>query len=230
MRAHYLQHVPFEGLGSMDAWLQRAGYKITATRFFETPDLPGPEDIDFLIVMGGPMGVNDDTEYPWLTKEKQFIKQVIESGKPVLGVCLGAQLIASAMGGKVYPNPEKEIGWFPIRAVASDSVDSFQFPREIMVFHWHGDTFSLPEGAVHLAKSDACEYQAFQIGDHVMGLQFHLETTPDSAKALVANCQDELISGMYIQPADRILSASLSHYDKINALMEKVLAYLNRKR
>ena len=110
MRAHYLQHVPFEGLGSIETWLQTAGYEITSTQFYESVDLPRVEEIDFLVVMGGPMSVNDEKGYPWFVDEKEFIRSVIESGKPTLGICLGAQLIAHAMGGKVFQNSVKEIG------------------------------------------------------------------------------------------------------------------------
>jgi GMP synthase-like glutamine amidotransferase len=226
MRAHYLQHVPFEGLGSIEPWLQSAGYSITSTRFYESHELPEARKIDLLVVMGGPMSVNDEQEHSWLAEEKQFVKAVIDAGKPVLGICLGAQLIASAMGGEVYPNTEKEIGWFPIRGVNADDGDCFQFPEAIEVFHWHGETFSLPPGAVRIAESVACENQAFQIGAHVIGLQFHLETTPASAQAIVENCRDELVDGKYIQSENELLSAPQQRYEPINRLMEQVLAYL----
>ena len=153
MRAHYLQHVPFEGLGSIEPWLQNAGYKISNTQFFDSGVLPSINEIDFLVVMGGPMSVNDESENPWLVKEKRFIKSIIEGGKPVLGICLGAQLIANSMGGEVFSNPEKEIGWFPVQAVEPESSSVFRFPEETEVFHWHGETFSLPPGAVQIAKS-----------------------------------------------------------------------------
>ena len=180
MRAHYLQHVPFEGLGSIENWLQQAGYGISCTPFFDSVKLPRIEDIDLLIVMGGPMSANDEREYPWLIPEKQFIRSVIEAEKPVLGICLGAQLIANSLGAEVFANPVKEIGWFPIHAVPSIHHSAFQFPKEIEVFHWHGETFNLPKEAVHIARSAGCENQAFQIGRKVIGLQFHLETTPIS--------------------------------------------------
>lgn len=226
MRAHYLQHVPFEGLGSIEEWLKNAGYQITKTQLFSNDVLPEIADIDFLIVMGGPMSVNDEIAYPWLVKEKQFIKNIVESGKPVLGICLGAQLIAHAMGAKIYPNLLKEIGWFPIESVVSDDQSVFQFPEETPVFHWHGETFELPESAVHLAKSEGCKHQAFQIGERVIGLQFHMETTPLSAKAIVENCRDELVDGKYIQAESKILAASQEQYLSINRLMAAVLEYL----
>ena len=226
MRAHYLQHVPFEGLGSIETWLQNAGYEITSTKLYESAELPSPDEIDFLVVMGGPMSVNDEDQLPWLVLEKEFVRKVIASGKPVLGICLGAQLIANALGGKVFPNAVKEIGWFPIRSVLSNAASAFVFPESVEVFHWHGETFSLPSGAIRIAESDGCENQAFQIGRSVVGLQFHLETMPESARELVAHCRDELIPSRYVQNEEDILSKSLESYTAINQLMGDVLSYL----
>lgn len=229
MRAHYLQHVPFEGLGSIEAWLKNAGYEITNTPFFDSTALPNIEDIDLLVVMGGPMSVNDEAEHPWLVEEKQFIKSAIEAEKPVLGICLGAQLIAHSMGGNVFSNPEKEIGWFPVESVKQENTSTFQFPEVTEVFHWHGETYSLPAGAVQIAKSKGCENQAFQLGNHVIGLQFHLETTPASAKAIVEHCRDELVEGKYVQSEEEILSAPEERYSSINALMASILDYLHTR-
>ena len=230
MRAHYLQHVSFEGLGSIESWLVNAGYEISSTPLYSSTVFPDIESIDFLVVMGGPMSVNDEAEYPWLAQEKDFIKQAIDLGIPVLGICLGAQLIADTMGAKVFPNTVKEIGWFPITAVNSETSSTFQFPKEIDVFHWHGETFSLPEGAVQIAKSQGCENQAFQLGSHVIGLQFHLETTPISAQALVSECRNELVAGEYIQSEAEILAAVKESYTSINSLMTRVLEYLHEAR
>jgi GMP synthase-like glutamine amidotransferase len=227
MRAHYIQHVPFEGLGSIESWLQNAGYEVSSTPFFSSEVLPEIEEIDLLIVMGGPMSVNDESEHPWLVKEKAFIRSTIEAGKPVLGICLGAQLIADSMGGEVFPNPEKEIGWFPVKAVENESTLVFQFPEETEVFHWHGETFSLPKGAFQIAESKGCRNQAFQIGSNVIGLQFHLETTPASAQAIVEKCRDELVEAQYIQSEAEILSAPQERYASINSLMARILEYLH---
>ena len=227
MRAHYLQHVPFEGLGSIEIWLQTVGYEITSTQFYESTDLPRVEEIDLLVVIGGPMSINDEIKYPWFVDEKEFIRSAIELGKPTLGICLGAQLIANAMGGKVFQNSVKEIGWFPVQAVASSNNAAFKFPEETVVFHWHGETFSLPSEAIQIAKSEGCKNQAFQIGNSVIGLQFHLETTPDSAQSIVANCRDELVAGEYIQTEIDILNAPQDRYSTINSLMSDILEYLH---
>lgn len=254
MRAHYLQHVPFEGLGSIEPWLAAAGHEITATRLFDSAVFPDVADVDLLIIMGGPMSANDDALLPWLALEKAFIRRVIEAEKPVLGVCLGAQLIAAAMGGRVYPNPEKEIGWLPVEGVAGvvagarivspseaagptdaaglvgTDAEAFAFPPRLEVFQWHGETFTLPAGARLLARSEACHNQAFLLGDSVMGLQFHLETTPASVHALVENCRDELVSARYVQTEEQLLSAPEERYVALNRVMADVLAFLTRRR
>jgi len=229
MRAHFFQHVPFEGLGSIAPWLEARGASVTGTRFFEECTLPTANDVDLLIVMGGPMSVNDESIYPWLKDEKRFIKEAIGRGKPVLGVCLGAQLIANAMGARVYPNAEKEIGWFPIhRAHTPGARGAFQFPKDSLVFHWHGETFDLPAGAIRLARSEGCENQAFQVGHNVIGLQFHLETTPQGAKDLVGKCRHELVPAKFVQSEETILSAPAERYTAVNALMSHVLSFLVR--
>jgi len=194
---------------------------------YQGSEFPDTQDIDLLIIMGGPMGVSDEADFPWLSSEKTFIKRCIESGVAVLGICLGAQLIADVSGAKVYPNPEKEIGWFPVTSTTTGN-DTFRFPSSTTVFHWHGETFSLPEGATLLAKSSGCINQAFQLGDRVIGLQFHLETTRDSAKALVEHCGEELTPGRFIQDRNDILGAPLNNYSTIHSLMDKVLDYLHQ--
>lgn len=226
MRAHYFQHVPFEGLGSIEPWLKKKGYTINSTRFFEAFDLPDLRRTDLLVVMGGPMSVNDAEKYPWLTAEKQFIREAIDKGKPVLGICLGAQLIASALGARVYQNPVKEIGWFPVEGIRPDDKAVFNFPASTEVFHWHGETFDLPPGAFQLARSEGCVNQAFQFGKSVIGLQFHLETTPEAAHDLVSNCRDELIPARYVQTEDEIISVHLEKYKSINFLMGSILSFL----
>lgn len=226
MKVHVLQHVAFEGLGSIRFWLDERDARITCTRFFANDPLPPVGGIDLLIAMGGPMSVNDEATLPWLRAEKQFVRDAIAKNVAVIGVCLGAQLIASALGAQVRRNPVKEIGWFPIQAVAARA-GGFRFPQECTVFHWHGETFDLPDGAVRLAKSGPCANQAFQLKQNVIGLQFHLETTPDSARSILENCRSELLtSGPCIQTEQEILAAPDLQYQDINALMNAVLAHL----
>jgi GMP synthase-like glutamine amidotransferase len=228
MHAHELQHVPFEDLGSIGPWLIQAGYKISHTRFFESTVLPDADDVDLLVVMGGPMSANDEAMLPWLVEEKRFIRSAILAGKPVLGVCLGAQLIASAMGARVYPNNEKEIGWFPVELEPSSDGSAFRFPPLLEVFHWHGETFDLPPGAIRLARSEACENQAFQLGQNVIGIQFHLEMTPRGALALIENCRSDLLSQRFVQTEEALRAIPDSRYHATNTMMGEVLAYLVR--
>jgi len=204
LRMHYLQHVPFEGLGSIEEWVSASGHSLTATKFYEEIIYPDLASIDWLIVMGGPMGVYDEDKYSWLAEEKQFIKQAIDAGKTVLGVCLGAQLIAEALGAKVYPNKEKEIGWFDINFTqnALENELFFDAPSKTKVFHWHGDTFDLPENAIHLAYSEGCVNQAFLFNKKVLGLQFHIETTEESLEDIFTYAPKEFSAGnKYIQSA-----------------------------
>lgn len=209
----------------MAAWLRARDAEVTYTRFFENPGLPDLKNLDLIIAMGGPMSANDESGVSWLRPEKQFIRDAIERGVSVLGVCLGAQLIASALGCRVYRNPVKEIGWFPIEAIPSTAA-AFKFPSTCSVFHWHGETFDLPAGASLLAKSAACRNQAFQLERNVIGLQFHLEITPEGIRALLENCADELVPGPYIQSRPQLSAIPAEAYSGINRLMDQVLSYI----
>lgn len=233
MRVHVLQHVAFEGLGCIADWLDASHATTTFTRFFESPQLPALDDVDFVIALGGPMSVNDEAALLWLRDEKRFIAAAIAADKPVLGICLGAQLMASALGARVYPGPEKEIGWFPVFAeLAGTGVkddDAFALPAQIDVFHWHGETFDLPPTARLLASSPVCRHQAFQIGPRAIGLQFHLETTPVSMEAMLTHCADELVASQrFIASAEQIRATPSEYFVTANALMRSVLDYLMR--
>jgi GMP synthase-like glutamine amidotransferase len=227
MHAHILQHVPFENAGSIAGWLKKQKATTTYTRFFADESLPPTDDPDLVIIMGGPMSANDESTLPWLKAEKEFILNTIQRDVPMLGICLGAQLIAAALGARVYRNSRREIGWFPVYSVPSEE-DAFQFPEAFYAFHWHGETFDIPEGSIRLARSERCAHQAFQIGRHTLGLQFHLETTPENAQALIENCRDEMEKSPDVQTERQITGFPASGYLKTNGLMDDLLFYITR--
>ncbi len=210
MRIHYFQHVPFEGLDGIETWARDHGHPLTGTHLYADDHFPNIDDIDWLVIMGGPMNVYETAKCPWLTAEKRFIDQAIRANKTVLGICLGAQLIADVLGAPVFRNPHKEIGWFPVEFTQA-AKDSFLFdflPKKFMVFHWHGDTFALPSGAVHIASSAGCANQAFVYNQTVVGLQFHLEMSEASVRGFLPCCSNELVAGKYIQTAEEMLANS----------------------
>jgi len=206
LRLHYIRHVCFEGPANIASWAKLRGHTIRGTHLDQSESFPDLDSFDWLVIMGGPMSVNQEEEYSWLVPEKQFVLQAIDSGKTVLGICLGAQLIANVLGGVVYPGPHKEIGWFPIE-LTTQGLRYQLFPPEreqFMAFHWHGETFTTPSGACILASSNACAHQVFMYEQRVLGLQCHLESTPASVQALLENCQDELLPGPYTQSPTEI--------------------------
>jgi GMP synthase (glutamine-hydrolysing) len=172
------QHVPHEILGTLNPLLKRAGFRIRYVNFGRHPDAqPTLEGYHGLVVLGGPMSVNNSDRLPHLKTELILIEEAMKKSLPVLGICLGAQLIAKTLGANVYPNHEKEIGWYdvtPTEEASSDCVFT-HFRETETIFQWHGDTFDMPHGASHLASSRACGNQAFRYGLNVYGLQFHLE-------------------------------------------------------
>jgi GMP synthase-like glutamine amidotransferase len=216
-----LQHVPFEGPGAIVDWAAARNHTIDITKVYEE-SLPPANAFDMLVVMGGPMGVYD--ELPWLSDEKELLRAVIQAGKPVLGVCLGAQLIADVLGACVYRGPEKEIGWFPVTFHAgARKAFAEALPAEATVFHWHGDTFDVPNGALPLASTAAVPNQGFLYADRVLALQFHVESTPESVAGLIANCRDEMTEGRFIQSEADIKAAPESLFAVNHALLFAVL-------
>lgn len=229
MNIHWLQHVPFEGLGCIEPWLAEHGHDVSCTRFWAGDMFPDiglsakasakAENVDGLIVMGGPMGVYDEEVYPWLAAEKAFIKEIIAQNKPVLGICLGAQLIAEVLGAPVTKNRRREIGFFPLAG------DGAIFPKSFTAFHWHGDTFRIPEGAALLAASAATENQAFIYKDNVLALQFHLETTEKSLFELYENAKDEIAEAPFIQTLEE-MRPFFPTLEPANTLMKMLLVRL----
>ena len=229
MHIHYLQHVAFEDAANIAVWAQTHGHRLTCTRLDLDQSLPEPEGLDWLVIMGGPMNIDEHETYPWLVREKDFMRRVIDRGVPVLGVCLGGQLIASVLGGRVTQNRQKEIGWFPItltsEAAQSPIFSRFplsRFPRGLPAFHWHGDTFSIPPGAVRLASSEGCDNQAFQYGRRVLALQFHWDYSLHSVETMVRHCGTELLAAPGIQPPAEMLAQS-ERFDEIQELLYALL-------
>ncbi len=226
MKILIVQHVSFEGPGSIAQWAKKKGHDTS----YLNPDKedPFPENIekyDLLIILGGPMNVYDYAEYPWLADEKDFIKEFIIKGKKVLGICLGAQLIADVLGAEVYPSGKKEIGWFNVKKEMSGFTDIFpELPDEAIAFHWHGDTFELPEGAQRLYSSEATLNQAFTFGDRVIGLQFHWEITPENLENLLKHASGDLEEGPFVQTPEEMREKA--SFEEVNRLMDKVLDYL----
>lgn len=226
MKAHIFQHVPFEKPSAILDWLTGQNFDITYTRFYESTHLPSLHDVDWLIIMGGPMSVNDEKELPWLIDEKNFIRQCIQSGKVVVGVCLGAQLIASATGSKIYPGKHKEIGWFPVYPVQNNEIQTHPIPKEITVLHWHGETFDLPQGARLLASTEACANQIFMIDKHVLGMQCHLEMTPEAVAGMLKYCAHEIQPAPFIQTVEDINNGTLRFALNANLLLFSLLQTL----
>ncbi|HEY3902035.1 MAG TPA: type 1 glutamine amidotransferase [Chthoniobacter sp.] len=204
MRIHSLEHQPAEGPAKIADWSAARGHTLARTALYAAEPPPALESFDLLVIMGGGMNIYQHRDYPWLVQEKEFLRQAIAAGKPILGICLGAQLLADVLGGKVYQNPEKEIGWFPVRFL--DRATPFAaFPEAMNVMHWHGDTFDLPRGSRLVAESAGCPRQAFIWGDHVVGLQFHLEMGAVNVVDLANVAAEDLTPGRYVQSAAQLV-------------------------
>ena len=229
MIVHYLQHTKCDGLGSIRQLLKSRGHTLTATRLYLDETLPKMGDFDWLIILGGDMGVHDEADFPWLVKEKAFIKAAIKTEKRILGICLGSQLIAHVLGANVRKNEYKEIGWFPITPLGriKDTILSDVIKDRIDVFHWHTDTFDLPDGSLAIAESQACPNQGFIYNKRILGLQFHPEITKDSAGAFFQECGHVLEAGPYIQSSAKILSNDQGFVQSIR-FMAAVLEAMER--
>ena len=229
MRVHYLQHVPFEGPGRIAAWAADREHDLTGTHLFDGESLPDLDTFDWLVVMGGPMSVHDTDEYPWLAAEKDLIRAAVDDDKIVVGICLGAQLVAEALEADVYEADTSEIGWFPVQATrnAAESPLFADLGEEYDVFHWHGDTFDLPEGATRMARTDACANQAFVYDNRVVGLQFHLESSPATVDEIIANSGD-LPDGQLVQDAET-MRATVEKTDSLEQRLRKLFDNLQRQ-
>jgi GMP synthase-like glutamine amidotransferase len=225
VKVHIVQHVSFEGPGAIADWAGERGYAVTRTLAPRIASLPMIET-DLLVIMGGPMGANDDASHPWLFDEMRAIAAAIEAGTPVLGICLGAQLVARVLGARVTRNPEPEVGWHEVVRTlegASDPVFGGA-PDRLIVGHWHGDTFGIPEAAVRTLGSEACANQAFSAeGGRVVGLQCHLEWRAEDVAALVSECGDDLRPGRWVCDPRAFIAGEAEHGGAARSILHALL-------
>ena len=222
MRVLVLQHAVFEGPGEIARWAEARGHAITVRHLYAGDALPALEEFDLLVVMGGEMNIYQDRDWRWLKWERPFIASALAAGKRAVGICLGAQFLADALGGRVTQNLEHELGWFPV--VWTDEAQKVfpELPTTGTVLHWHGDTYSLPAGAVRLASSDVCEQQGFLVPGRVLALQFHLEVDPALVQEFVDG-QSEWPHGRFVQKPADILAAAAKYCDANRRLLFHLL-------
>ncbi len=227
MRIHSLLHAKHETIGAVANWSEHHSLSLSSTNLYLGDELPSIDDFDLLLIMGGPMSVNDENKYEWLASEKLFIKEAIDKGKYILGICLGAQLIANALGAKVKANPYKEIGWFPVKKVMwSANPIADILPFSFTTFHWHGETFDIPEKAKLIFSSEACLNQSFIYGDKTVAFQFHMEVIPEIIQGFIETGKNELKKDKYVQSGDEILSM-ISLTNENNLYMFRILDYFH---
>ncbi|XID74747.1 type 1 glutamine amidotransferase [Alkanindiges sp. WGS2144] len=238
LRVHYFQHIIHEGYGSPEHYLKEKGAVLGHTEFFalekgqQASHLPDIDEVDLLIIMGGVMSVNDEAIYPWLKQEKQWIREFMAKNKPVIGLCLGSQLIASCMGANVHKNKYEEIGWWSIfkvdgAAQHDSSQHIFEFPDDLLALSWHNETFELPEGAVLLAGSAACPNQAYQYKHNVLAFQFHPEITPVNLALFLEEKPDmENKDGTYIQSFHELMDSSLDTFKPANDMLNRAIDFV----
>lgn len=231
IRIHYIQHVHFERLGYIETWANEHNHILTASKFYENVVFPELADFDWLILLGGSMSVYDEGLCAWLAEEKSFIRKSIEAGKKVLGICLGAQLIAHCLGANVLKARNKEVGWFPV--YPTDDCKHFNWLYELfkenpIVFHWHGDQFEIPNNAsFNLLVSEANINQAFCYGNNVMGLQFHLEVTEQSTALMLKYGANDLKNASFVQSITDIETGT-QHIGQCNKIMRAILEQLKK--
>lgn len=235
LRVHYFQHIAGEGFGSCYDYLKAHQAKITATEFFALPvdlpleleALPDIDEVDLLIIMGGTMSVNDEANYPWLKLEKRWLRRYLSAGKPAIGLCLGGQLIANALGASVSRNQHQELGWMDVGRVSHVPENYFQIPEKINIMQWHSETFEIPRGGVRLAQNNVCQNQMYQIGRNVLGFQFHPEMTPHALQLLIENEEDSAVFyGEYVQPIAELKKTIKSKFEQGNQLLNRAIEYV----
>ncbi len=223
MRVLCLQHGPTEEPAAIGRWLELNGHTLVVAKLYESPLLP--KEWDALVIMGGHMGVYDEADYPWLKEEKIFLNRAVASGKKLLGICLGAQLLAEALGARVYKGPFFELGWWEVEWTKTAEKDPHvgDLPPRFRAFQWHGDTFDLPQGATLLATSIAYPNQAFRLGENILAFQFHPEVDDDVLLNWVQNALDEVPKDKFVQRADEILNQT-DRMDRQQAILHRILS------
>ncbi len=211
MRLHSFQHIPFEDPAGIARWAAMQKIPMTHTHWYKGESPPPMDSFDALIIMGGPMNIYEDHLHPWLAEERKFINQAVASGKKAIGVCLGAQFLADALGGRVTQNAQKELGWFPVEFTPEFQKVSWlaPVPQELTVCHWHGDTFSLPQEAILMGSSKACVHQGFVWRKQVLGFQFHIELSAGDLARIPEDFISEFPAGPWVQPVRQIISDAI---------------------
>jgi GMP synthase (glutamine-hydrolysing) len=222
MKISVIQHADYEGPGEIAAWACERGHTLTITHIYRGDPLPFWDSFDLLVVMGGEMNVYEYRDWPWLKPEREMIEAALAAGKRVVGICLGAQLIADALGSRVTQNPEFELGWLPIAFTPEAAEFLEPLPAESTVLHWHGDTYELPTGATRLAFTPACPEQGFVIPGKCLGVQFHLETNPELASQMVQS-QEHWPHGPYVQTRLEVLVQAAKHQKANRQLLHALL-------
>jgi GMP synthase-like glutamine amidotransferase len=225
MHMAVLQHVEFEAPAGVADWAAGRGVALRIFHLYRDATLPSLSGFDMLTVMGGPMSANDEARFAWLAPEIALVHAAIAAGKTVVGICLGAQIIAKALGARVYRGSAKEIGWFPVDRTVGSHPCFDDLPETFTPLHWHGETFDLPAEATLLASSKITKTQAFTVGRQVLGLQFHMEASEASVRALLKGAADEIGRGIFEQQPRTIL-AGLDQCASLRPLLYTVLDQL----
>ena len=235
LRVHYFQHIAGEGFGSCYEFLKAHQAKITATEFFALPidsaleleALPRVDEVDLLIIMGGSMSVNDEANYPWLKLEKRWLRRYLAAGKPAIGVCLGGQLIANALGASVSRNSQQELGWMDVGRASNIPDDYFKIPEKVNILQWHSESFEIPKGGVRLAENPICPNQLYQIGRNVLGFQFHPEITPHALQLLIEQEEESAkFKGEHVQPISELRKTIQAKFEQGNLLLNQAIDYV----
>ncbi len=224
MRVHIIIHAPFEKPGVIGTWVIRNGHALSYTHTYRGEQLPEISEIDFLVIMGGPQSPLELDKYPYLRDEIALTKLAIDQKKSVLGICLGAQIIAESLDAKTERSPHKEVGVFPIHLTNEGINDPIfkNLPKSFNVMHWHNDMPGVPVGSTILAYSDGCPRQIIRFNERVYGLQCHMEMTDELITGMTEHCASDLKPSQYVQNAEKLLSTSMP---EIN---EKMLRILNQ--